>query len=826
MSLPITLIREELINELKEKTSIVIKAPPGSGKSTQVPQMILDSGLTQKPIAVLQPRRMAARLLASRVAIERGVALGDEVGYQVRLDKRISAKTQICFFTEGLFMQKVFSGNESQWGAIILDEFHERHVESDLLLAILRKRQHSNSKGDETKLIVMSATLQAEPLCQFLDCRVLEAQGQLHPVSISYHPSKREEKIWHKTSEVVRQLIKVDSKLDNALIFMPGKHEIHQCYESLKDLCSLKGIELEVLHGDLSLKEQERVLKVSKQSRIIITTNIAETSLTIEGISHVIDGGLVRINRFNPSRGINTLKLESIARDSAEQRAGRAGRLGPGHCLRLWSRQDQSMRRASSDPEMQRVELSQILLLLLAGDIDPNTFSWFEAPDESSLKAAHHLLKDLDALGQDGRLSNIGRKMAEWRGTSPRMARLLVEAEEQGCLDEAFIFVGLLEEGCPKLSMDTLRNYGCQEGFYSDLFAYLAWAQGRLSQRHNEESLKRRVLVRAKELKRGKSQSSVRREYEGSAVALIKCLLASHPDRVALKLSAGENRYRLSGGKGGKLDENHPLANETLILSLSLFQTGHSNRQETRLNLICQLKQEWLGEVLPPAPTLIQETQWNPDNLQVEDRDNLVWRDLVLQSTSSPSKNKNKSAEILSRLLLDQKLKLPGEHKEADQWLQRVRCVSQWFPEKELINYDEEDLEVIYQELCHNAVKSDDLKGVNLLDCFRMALSWDEQQFVEKMAPVEIPLKGARKRNLKISYIAGEIPRAAAKIQDFYDFPGHPCVCAGRVKVLLEILAPNFRPAQITDDLPGFWKRSYPQVKKDLFRRYPKHEWR
>jgi len=461
LMLPIHAIRSELLATMKRSNRLVLTAPTGSGKTTQVPQFLLNAELREPQIIVLQPRRMAARLVAQRVAKEVGSEAGEVVGYQTRHESKISPQTRIRFMTEGLFLRLIQSQPKlPQVGAVILDEFHERNLASDLSLALVKRLQER--AREELRLIVMSATLDTKLVADYLSSPTLEAHGRAYPVEIAYLDKRPQRKqvvgklrrggsmnvpVWELAAEAARDVLEEQAQGD-ILIFMPGAYEIRRTLELLpRDDGHGNELALFPLHSQLSPREQDEAVSPSKRRKIIVSTNVAETSITIEGISHVIDSGLARINRFDPRRGLNALVIEPISRASADQRSGRAGRTGPGTAIRLWTQAEEKHRPAQGTPEIQRLDLAEALLSLHAMDAgDVREFPWLQPPTAAAVEQAEKTLVMLGAIADDARsISARGKQMAHLP-MHPRLSRMLVEAAEMNCLKRACLWAALISE--------------------------------------------------------------------------------------------------------------------------------------------------------------------------------------------------------------------------------------------------------------------------------------------------------------------------------------------------------------------------------------------
>ncbi len=427
--LPVDSLIPELIEHLKASTAVIIDAPPGSGKTTRVAPSLIDAGLCdrERRTFLLQPRRVAAKATAQRIAVERNWQLGKEVGYQVRFDSKVSDSTSLIVATEGILLRRLAADPTIEdIRTVVLDEFHERSLNSDLILGMLRRIQQI--VRDDLRVIVMSATLDAAELETFLGAPVLKTTGTLYPVDIKYRPPKPRQKLTEHTAETV--VLTAERTVGDILVFLPGVGEISQTENLLKSQPALRGCAVMPLHGSLPLEKQSKVIHPGTQRRIILSTNVAETSLTIEGIRTVIDSGQVRVLRFKPAVGLDRLQLEPICQSSATQRTGRAGRLESGLCMRLWDEKSQRAKPKYLDPEIRRVDLSAAVLQLYQWGERPGDFPWFEPPREDSVVAAERLLEQLGAI-ENNQITKLGQRMVKLP-VSPRLARMLIESQSLG----------------------------------------------------------------------------------------------------------------------------------------------------------------------------------------------------------------------------------------------------------------------------------------------------------------------------------------------------------------------------------------------------------
>ena len=573
-SLPIYSVAEDIVKNLADSGRVVLSAPTGSGKSTQVPQILLDHLQIEGEIIVLQPRRLAARLLAKRVSEERNGKLGEEVGYQVRFEKVSGPHTRIRFVTEAIFLRQVLNDpGFSGVGAVIFDEFHERNLTSDLSIACVL--QSIRTRRPDLKIVVMSATLDVDALQTYLNpCARVEASGRLHPVATRYMGSalnRDAAPVWTRAAKAFRTLAR-EKVSGNILVFMPGAYEIRKTIAAIESLPESSDYSVLPLHGELPADAQDNALLPGDRPKIIVSTNVAETSITIDGVYAVIDSGLARIARFDLRRGINSILVESISRASAEQRAGRAGRVGPGVCLRLWSEAEHAARAAQNTSEVKRVDLSESMLLLAAAGItELEGFNWVEAPEPEKLEQASELLMDLGAIHADGRITEIGQKMAEFP-LHPRYSRMLIEADRYGVVSSVALIVGLSQgRSFYRVSKDAhtrkeqIRQIEDAADRRSDYFVHLrAWELAQAfrfdvktcSELGIHAGVARQFGEIARQLLRlAKTQSlNVQAAKPDDEIACIcKCLLVGFSDHLAKRNDTGTRRCRMVYERSGEL---------------------------------------------------------------------------------------------------------------------------------------------------------------------------------------------------------------------------------------------------------------------------------
>lgn len=835
--LPIYEIGDRIVEAAKAQSRLILRAPTGSGKSTQVPQMLLDRVVPDGgQIVVLQPRRMAARMLASRVASERGEALGQTVGYQVRMEGKSSAKTRILYVTEGILLRRMIGDPELRGvSAVVFDEFHERHLYSDITLARALELQE-NARPD-LKIVVMSATLEVGRLEKYLaPCEVLESGGRTFPVEVLHlERAPGDRPAWELAAEALSAHA---PESGHALVFMPGAYEIQRTISEIRATSGLRDFGVFALHGEMPAKEQDEAVSPGGR-KIIVSTNVAETSLTIEGVTLVVDSGLARIARFDARRGINTLLIEKISRASADQRAGRAGRTAPGRCVRLWMLKDHEQRAESELPEVKRLDLAEVVLSLKAAGMgDLEKFRWLEPPEPRALQRAQELLSDLGALDHDGRITALGRQMLAFP-VHPRYARLLLEAEKLGCVKAACLLAaltqgrGLLVKSTSR-EMDKRRDDMLRDGAESDVTVQLrAFAFARKS--NFDPSRCRALGVHAQS---GRQAAQLADKFadiahgEGLNLsddpppehAMEKCMLAAFPDHLAKRLDRGTLRCELVHGRRGTLARESVVTGELFVAGEVTEVGGRAGDAQTLLSLASPVREEWLQEMFPGEFAAETVTVFDPPTRGVTARRITRFRDLVLRSGSGGEPDPAASAKIFANKLTDGELALPLWNDSVEQWIARLNCLSAWMPELELPRIGPDERRFLLEQLAQGVTSYRALKDKDPWHVLRGWLSAPHLASLDAYAPDRIKLPGGR--NARIVYADGQAPVMAARVQDLYGLDSPLTVAGGCVRVRVEVLAPNQRPIQITDDMGSFWRNTYPQIRPEYAWRYPKHEWR
>ncbi len=787
MRLPIDPLIPEIVAHLRAAENLVLEAPPGAGKTTRVPPALL--ALSDREVLVLEPRRLAARLAARFVAAERGEAVGATVGYQVRFEEVAGPRTRLRFLTEGVLTRRLLSDPTlARVAAVVLDEFHERHLEGDLALALLRRLQRS--QRPDLRLLVMSATLDAAPVAQYLGgARVIQSEGRQYPLEIEYTP--------HSAAPLEAQGAAALERLaarglaGHVLVFLPGAAEIRRGQAACAPFARRNGWLLLPLHGDQSPQEQDRAVGPSEQRKVILSTNVAESSITIEGIAAVIDSGLARVASHSPWSGLPTLQVARISQASAKQRAGRAGRTGPGRVVRLYPVEDLARRPAHDTPEIARADLAPAALLLHAMGVEGlGALEWLDAPPAAGVEHAEELLRQLGALGP------LGKEMARYP-LHPRLGRLIVEARRRGVAEQGATIAALLSAGerLPAESRAATR---------SDLLVLMEsqWSPA-------TERMVRQVhrIVRPP------------RQQHHNEDALLISVLAAFPDRVARRREASELQLA-AGGPALLAPSSSVTANEFLV---AVEAEDRPDQKMPLVRIASGIEPEWLLDLFPERIRETAQVEWNRVAERVESVSALMFDHIAIESHRAMP-DPHAAHALLTQKALEAGLARFADPAEIDAFLARVNFASQHGP---LPPLGPDDVERALCSLASGLKSFSELESLaragGLLSALQHQLPPPARRLLDEIAPERIRL--ARGRHARVQYAAGQPPSVASRLQDFFGMRETPAVARGAVPVVLFLLAPNQRPVQTTSDLAGFWQRLYPQVRKELARRYPKHAW-
>ena len=813
-SLPIDAALPELVAALRAAPAAVLRAPPGAGKTTRVPPALLDAGLAGAGrVIVLEPRRLAARAAARRMSFERGTQPGGTIGWHVRFERVAGRNTRILCVTPGILLRMLQDDPylESA-GCVVFDEFHERGLESDLALGVVRLVQQNIRP--ELRIVVMSATLETASVAVYLGgCPVVESEGRTFPVEISYEP-KREADRWPAAAARAVDRI-LDRTPGDILVFLPGVGEIRATAE---ELSTHQDLLMMPLYGDLSPDEQDRALMPQSRRKVVLATNVAETSVTVEGVTAVIDTGLARQMNYDPAVGLDRLELVNISRASADQRAGRAGRTQPGVCVRMWGEVAHRSRPAHAEPEVRRVDLAGPALHLLALGEDVLRFPWLDPPAEHVARQALELLDRLGATRGE-KLTVLGKSLARLP-VHPRLGRLLLEGARLGQSRRAALAAALLSERDPfprgpaphETSSDVLDRIEALEAIETGSRAPSALGQVNRGAAkfifHARDQLAR--------LLREESEAAHGVIAESPDTAVARALLAAFPDRLCRRRETGSQRGVMVGGRGVRLA---PASGVTADLFVAV--DVDAGQAETLVRQASAVERDWLP---PERLQTSTDVEFEEATERVISFRRTRFDDLILdEKPAQVSATEQVTAVLLQAAARHLDRVTPPPDSPAGVYRLRVACLRAWMPDLHLPAFDATDLIELLGWLAPRCRSFDDLRKADWDAALRGKLTHSQRQALDREAPERLEVPSGS--HIALIYEEGRPPVLAVRIQELFGLADTPRVAGGRVKVLLHLLAPNGRPQQVTDDLASFWANTYPIVRKELRGRYPKHSW-
>ena len=764
--LPVDAILPEIVESLRRNPNLVIEAPPGAGKTTRVPPALLD--IVSGEVVVLEPRRIAARLAARRVAWERGEEPGETVGYQVRFEEAIGPRTRLRFLTEGILTRRLISDPYLKGvDAVVLDEFHERHLESDLALALLKRLQQTRPA---LRVVVMSATLEADPVAQYLGgCPIVRSEGTRFELTIRHLPYSPEP-LETQLKNAVEFLI-AEKYPGDILAFLPGAVEIRRAMRECEAMARRAGLLVLPLHGSLSPKEQDRAIAPAQERKLILATNVAESSVTVDGVTAVIDSGLARFATHSPWSGLPTLHVGRVSKASAKQRAGRAGRTGPGRVLRLYTEEDYSRRPEHDTPEIMRSDLSQLCLALRTMKIDHvSVVDWFDAPPAASVRMAESLLDRLGATG------DMAQRMARYP-LPPRLSRILVEAIERGVGEDGCVAAALLGSG-----VQVEKN---------DLLAAMESQHDHRLQQHIEQL---RRIARPP------------RQPRHNDDALLMSVLTGFPDRLARRRAG--NQVLLSSGASAEIAGEAP----RYEFMVAVDAEDRIDRPLPLIRMTARIEPEWLIELFPDRVREHSSVVWNHAAERVDAVNALRYDELTIQESRGAAPEAEAAAELLAKKALE-----AGIERFVD-----VAALDEFTARAEFAGFESANAPDVLRDLCAGLRGFAELRkaSANLVPLLEERLG---ARRLNDIAPSHIRLQKGRQS--RVHYERGKAPWIASRLQDFFGMRDTPRIGPARTPVVIHLLAPNQRAVQTTTDLAGFWERLYPQVRRELMRRYPKHAW-
>jgi len=852
--LPIDDALPELLARLREASAVVLRAPTGAGKTTRVPPALLPH-LPAGKLLLLEPRRVAARAAARRMADEDGTRLGDRFGYHVRFDKQAGRHTRCVAVTPGILLRNLLDDPFLEDVAcVVFDEFHERGIDADLALGMVRLLR--TTVRPDLKLVVMSATLDVGAVSAYLgDCPVVTSEGRTFPVEIRYRPRRTDTQLTAAVADAVREAVATDA--GDVLAFLPGLREIRETAGLLNSLEN-QGVAVLPLHGDLPPEQQDAALRKFDRRKVVLATNVAETSVTVDGVTVVVDSGVARQMEFDAAVGMDRLRLSPISKASADQRAGRAGRTQPGACVRLWDELGHRARPDHTDPEIRRVDVCGALLQLLAfGESDVRGFPWFDPPKAEAVAQGLRLLELLGAVRagsvSDGdyqtpsltlparnevTLTPLGRRMADLP-VHPRLARMLIAGAELGIADRAALAAALISERDPFLrdpsfrtdppptESDVLDRVEALEEF--DRTGRTRFAVGELHRGGAKGVLQ--VASRLNptplgERGKGEGESGQRKNPphpqplspRGVGSELLFALFTAYPDRLAKRRTPADRRAKMVGGRGVKLAPQSGVNEPDLFVCVDVDAgTG----AEAFVRQASGVRREWLpsAQLKTGIEVLFDESAG-----KIVARKQTRFADLVIDDTAGHFANETEAARVLAEAATARWDRVrPPDDTAPGAFLLRVRCLREWLPDADLPDVTEAGLQEMLPDVCRGLRSLEAIRNGHWLDQIRGRFSYKQLQFVDAEAPerLEVPTGS----EIKLEYAVGKPPVLAVRIQELFGLTETPRIARGTVKVLLHLLSPNYRPQQVTDDLASFWANGYPLVRKELRARYPKHSW-
>jgi ATP-dependent helicase HrpB len=822
--LPINEVKEQIITALNSSNSLIIKAPTGSGKSTQVPQIIMENLSSAKKILVLQPRRIAARFLAMRVAEEVCCKIGDEVGFQTRFEKSVSVKSRIIFITEGILPRMLMNDPILEGvGAIIFDEFHERSLTIDFSLSLVKELQRTSRT--DLKIIIMSATMQTGKLKEFLSSSVeIVSEGKCFPVHIEYSPVNNMT-LWDASVIGVRKIIEKKVNGD-ILIFMPGAFEIRKTISALKRYNFGESLNLTMLHGDLSIERQNDIMRKADKRKIIVSTNIAETSLTISGVRHVIDSGYAKVNRYDSLKGINTLGLEKIATDSAEQRAGRAGREGEGFCIRLWSQIEQAKRDAITIPEIKRVDLSEMVLQIIRLNFsDIFNFPYFDHPENTVLSDALDFLLSIGLITKDCKLTDRGRIASELP-MHPRISSLLIESQKQGVLRSGAFTAAVLSErpfisGAPDFTKEMLASSNLND------FNLLSLVAVEIIKSNYDDVLVRKYNINVSALKNifrtmfyflkvlKKAGITYTTDKE-SNTGLSKAILSAYSDRIARRIDAGTLICEFNNGFQVELSKESAARKAALIVpTMVRLITGKNGRHIKLAYLACGIEESWLREMFSDYWSICAVQKWNSIKQLIEEIEYEKCLGLLIHKRDRSITEFEKAGALLAETIIEKKLPMYGWDNQVKDFLNRLG----WARIKYQIDNnmsDDENYRNAVLTVCSNQYRYEDVKKTPLKPILIESLSIDDLHRIETASPEYFENNNQR---YKVYYSNGRVPFLRIALEDCTHLK---LDSSPEQKFEIEIIAPDNKVIATTSDIEHFKCTQLPDLIVKMRKKYPK----
>ncbi|EHR0226473.1 ATP-dependent helicase HrpB [Vibrio parahaemolyticus] len=799
--LPIEAVMPQLLTAVKHQHQVILKAAPGAGKSTYFPLQLIQNQVVTGKVIMLEPRRLAARNIARYLAEQLGEQVGQRVGYRVRGETKVSASTQLEIVTEGVMTRMIQNDPELDGvDLLIFDEFHERSIHADTALALSLEVQEA--LRDDLKLVVMSATLDQEALQSLLpEACYIESEGRSFAVETRYAPLTANDHLPTVMAKNIESLMNKES--GSLLAFLPGVAAIKQVQERLSHLPD--DVEVCPLYGQLSFTEQQKAISPAEKGKrkVVLATNIAETSLTIEGIRLVVDSGLERVARFDLKNGLTRLEQTRIAQSSAIQRAGRAGRIEEGICVRLYSESQLKQQPQVPQPEILHSDLASLVMeLAFWGTTDIHELKWLDIPSAAALQQAKQLLFSLGLITEQGQLTAEG-KQAHDLGVEPRAAAMLIKSQSHSdkMVNVALAAVALIEE--PERNVTNIAH------------SLHRWLSGS----HPKQSL---LLKRAQSLAHKLDTTFSLREVDEDALPLVLSL--AFPDRIAQQRANQFGRFALANGHGAECRPDDMLGGCEYLVAIDLMRS-HSN--SSQIHLACELDVNILQTTFGSLFSTKEVVDWDEKKGRLVAEKQRKLGQLVIERVSLPNPGKEKMTQALLTYVRRQGLSSLNWTPAAESLLERIRCAVDWLPEQAWPMFDEasllDSLEEWLEPYMTSVASVKDLSKINLVEALNARLGWPLNQHLDEWLPEHYQLPTGTKK--RIRYQHGHEPVLSVRMQEVFGESTSPTVAIGRKRLVLELLSPAQRPLQVTSDLAAFWNGSYKDVQKEMKGRYPKHVW-
>ncbi len=845
VSLPIDAQLPGILQALDKRGALVLVAEPGAGKTTRVPRALLSLPWAKAgEILVLEPRRLATRLAAKRVAEEMNEPLGKTVGYTVRFEDVGGKETRLRFITEAVLTRRLVQDPTLKGvSCVVLDELHERSLHADVALAFVRKLRRTTRP--DLRVVAMSATLDASRIAAFLDAEVTSVSGRPYQVEIEHLEARDERPLEDQVRAAVRKLLQADLQ-GHVLVFLPGAAEIRRAAAALEETARAHGIEVLPLHGDLPPEEQDRAVRSSNTRKVILSTNVAETSITIDGVVAVIDSGLERAASFSPWSGVGELVTSPICQASATQRAGRAGRTQSGRAIRLYTKHDHDGRPAFSKPEIQRVDFAETRLFLAQlgiaqvtaeeGAETADTLRFFEVPTKAAIERAETTLVKLGALSEANQISELGRLLVTLP-LHPRLARVAVAGARMGHAARVALLVALLSE--KEIRLSQRARFGMHGGPANKVDAGSSDALARVEAFENaERSGLNAGRIRSHDLDVGATLGAARTRDQLARMlsrirpaedgifdedeALEKALLLGYPDRVGKRRKALSADIVLAGSGALKLAETSVVRDAMWMVCIEAEELGPSvslagKKGQVSCRVASRIEPEWLLELFPDRVIAVNEVRFDREKERIEKISALSYEGLLLDESKSDGAGAEGAADVLARAAIASGLQRFVDVHALDQWKLRSQLAHKVDPSVPVLD-DALVLEGLRQA-AEGRRSLKELESAQVLEAVLASLGADRMK-IDKHAPTEVRLP-ARKNT--VTYEHDRPPWVESRMQDFFGLAEGPS--AGGAPIVLHLLAPNMRAVQVTTDLAGFWDRHYPKIRKELMRNYPKHYW-